>query len=143
MKQIIVFCIILASAAGCSYHDLGCTENANLFETAVTLKIALGEKVCNVSGLAVRFEKVVNDSRCPKDVNCFTEGHVEVRLVVLNNDHPIGTLNLKSNQPLAELTIMERDYAFVLKSVSPYPVIGKATPPHKYRMVVEITPKGD
>lgn len=143
MKQIVLACILLAACTTCTYNQLGCTGNANLFETEVTLKIALGEKVCNVSGLAVLFEKLVSDSRCPEGANCFTEGQVKVLLLVLHNDKTLDTLKLSSKQPLGELTILERDYLFVLKDVDPYPVIGKPTPLHKYSLDIEITPKGE
>lgn len=72
MKQTLFFCLLLLLATGCPPGQ----------STGGTLEIKYGETV-EVSGEQMKLTfSGVNDSRCPKDVQCVTAGEAKVTLAV-------------------------------------------------------------
>ncbi len=65
--------------AGCDSSRLTGQERAEL--QAGEVRIALGE-TATLDGLAITFDEVVEDSRCPEDVMCVWQGAATVALTI-------------------------------------------------------------
>jgi hypothetical protein len=77
MKNSLFTLIILFSALAFGQEDS--TETPK-----IVIKIPLGQTV-DVKGVSVRFTEVVEDSRCPKGVDCFWMGRAIVKVKVTAN----------------------------------------------------------
>ena len=82
--------------------------------------------------LALHFENVVEDSRCPLGVQCITNGVVKIALVYwYKNETLKDTLSLPGlpdpNNPPMDTAIF-KNYRIILKAVNPHPSLGDALP---------------
>lgn len=76
----------------------------------------------------VTFKKMVEDSRCPKDVNCIWEGvaTAEVELMGVATRPRIVHISTQDNAAKGlEKTVMFDGYAITMTEVSPYPTQSK------------------
>ncbi|WP_186991118.1 hypothetical protein [Constantimarinum furrinae] len=91
----------------------------------IGIKIALGETV-ELNGVAVKFSEVLEDSRCPAQVECIWEGRIRIHVEVgrVNDDSSIkelifGKVRL---QETAEKTIYTASEMMIEGiAVTPYP----------------------
>lgn len=61
------------------YFTIACEKEDDGFETGDPAKIGfINEVTLQNTGIVVKFNELVNDSRCPSDVNCVDVGEVEV-----------------------------------------------------------------
>ena len=89
------------------------------------LKIKLGEKIA-FGNQFLKFEKVIEDSRCPKGSQCFWEGQAIAIVQLFDNDSVVsdqklifGTKGISPKQPKA---IFSTDNKTVFAyQLSPYP----------------------
>lgn len=98
--------------------------------------MAAGDTV-DVTGttLRVRFDGVVNDSRCPIDAVCIQGGDAEVRLTAATDGAPqMLTLHTGSMAPQ-----MFDGFTFTLVELTPYPFSSQPFPPSDYRATLRIT----
>ena len=131
---------ILTLASGC-----GSTPPAGLPSVRASLGQEFSLSVtqrAEITGedLAVIFNDVTEDSRCPKDVVCVWEGRVVCNLTVQKAG---ASSELVLNQPglTASPTIQEYQgyqYSF---GVEPYPQAGKNIAKGDYRLVISISRK--
>jgi hypothetical protein len=102
----------------------------------LNLTIPLGQAVA-VAGtsLAVRFDVVREDSRCPLNAMCVWAGQAVVGVTVRSarRDTPV---ELRSD-PVAARTVVVDDLRLEWIQLEPYPVAGEPVPPD-YRLVVHI-----
>lgn len=134
-----VLAIVLA---GCRYNDLGCTRNSNLFETDVTLTLAYGETVCHPgTGLALRFERVLSDSRCPEDVNCIQAGEIRILLTILEDAAAHDVIGFGSAGPPVEVSVAGKDFVLTFLDASPKPNTHRRIRMHDYSLDLRIQPK--
>jgi hypothetical protein len=89
----------------------------------ITLKT--GERVV-VDGVSIAFVKVVEDSRCPGNVQCVWAGNAAVELTVAKGTTPPVTRVL--NSTTEPRVIDEAGLRISYKSLAPAPVHGSATP---------------
>ena len=91
--------------------------------SSVTVTAAFGQAV-RVNQLVLRPVAIVQDSRCPANVNCVWAGELVVEFATTGGDR----LRLEMGKPLAiaggRLTLL---------SASPQPVAGKPIPPQSNR----------
>lgn len=75
------------------------------------------------TGLYLTFTNVVEDSRCPTDVECFWTGRAVVEMEVQAKDDTPQTITFDTNPAPSELrdTIAVAGYAIHLQSLDPYP----------------------
>ena len=103
--------IVLLFALGCNDKSVG-PDQVNLkLDEAFELKVG---QTATVNGFALTFSYIANDSRCPKNVECFWPGNAAV--VLTFSDEP-DTLNT-SVQPHE---IAHNGYIIRLIELSPYP----------------------
>lgn len=92
------------------------------------------------SGVSVRFLKVVEDSRCPKGVNCVWAGAVTIKIQVAKAG--------KTSKILELSTLKDRETAnfegkrITLIRVTPYPEAGKKIEPGSYVLTLKISDDG-
>ena len=86
--------------------------------------------------LAIRFNGIAADSRCPRGVQCFWAGEVKCDMVVtLNGESSNITLTQSGADQSSEATYQE--YRFIY-SVEPYPEAGKQIAAEDYRLNLTI-----
>lgn len=87
------------------------------------------------TSLRVRFDGVLNDSRCPIDAVCIQGGDAEVRLTASNDGAPqMITLHTGSMAPVAF-----DGFTFTLVELTPYPFSSQPFPSSDYRATLRIT----
>ena len=98
--------------------------------------MAPGEQVqVTDTSLRIRFEGVVNDSRCPIDAICVLGGDAEVRLTASNDGAPqMLTLHTGSMAP-----VTFDGFTFRLVELTPYPFSSQPFPPSDYRATLRVT----
>ena len=74
----------------------------------------------------VQFDRVVADSRCPRDVQCITAGDATVRVRVALPGKPAASIDLKTTPNGARATV--GTYALALSDLAP---LGLSTAPVK------------
>jgi hypothetical protein len=85
--------------------------------------------------LVIRFEGVPNDSRCPVDVQCITEGDATVALR-LEGGGAARTVELHTMDEPKQAT--QGAYVVVLLALSPRPVSYQPTPLREYRATLRV-----
>jgi len=101
--------------------------------------LAVGEEVFTTDGnLAIRFERVRQDSRCPTDVECPWAGDGEVVLRL----QPVGASaveqSLHTNASVGPGDVVIDGYEVFLEVLSPQPLSGSPIPPGDYEVVLRI-----
>jgi hypothetical protein len=90
--------------------------------------------------LFITFAEVIEDSRCPKNVQCMWEGAVEVELTLIQaGKTPVtGTLRLVGGIQQSSGELLP-GYTFNLLQVEPYPVDGNDIDLQSYVITLDIT----
>ena len=120
MKGMIIFTAVLAAII---YS--GCETDLNLKSTLPlndTIEIANSETKYNFeNNLALRMDSVLNDSRCPLNVQCVWEGNAEVRfLLTVDSIQTDFVLNTHGGNSFNSDTVIG-GYSIKLLDLSPYP----------------------
>lgn len=81
------------------------------------------EAVLSVDELRVRFTDVLEDSRCPTEVECFWTGQARIAVQVQPAGRPSTTTDFNTNPAPGQNVQTARvdDYTIALKSLEPYP----------------------
>jgi hypothetical protein len=81
------------------------------------------EATVNGENMRIRFDQVLEDSRCPKQVECFWTGQARVSLLVEPNGRGESTLEFNTNPAPDQNDQMARldEYTFTMDSLEPYP----------------------
>ncbi len=93
-----------------------------------TVTVRLGERVeIAATGWAVRFAEVVEDSRCPIDVQCIWAGRVAVRLIVEHSDGRVAAMTLMIPRDTPTPGVFG-DLAFEAQGIEPARHAGSPSP---------------
>jgi hypothetical protein len=84
--------------------------------------------------LAVEFDGVLEDMRCPVEANCVAPGHAVVRLSVSQPGHAPATFDLRTDQPNAFAAYHE--HAIVLVGLDPARSTAGRDPDYRVRLVI-------
>ena len=81
------------------------------------------EAVFGGDDLRVRFSELLEDSRCPTDVECFWTGQARIAVIVQPNGRPSTTAYFNTNPAPGEnaQTVRADGYSVELKKLEPYP----------------------
>jgi hypothetical protein len=81
------------------------------------------EATINGEDLRLRFDKVLEDSRCPKMVECFWTGQARIALLVEPTGRGETTLEFNTNPApgLNNQTARLDEFTITMKSLEPYP----------------------
>lgn len=85
--------LVSLTGAGCAGAEPAATPAPA--EVSGTVRLTPGESVAS-AGHVVRFVEVVEDSRCPQDVTCVTEGVARIRIAV---DDQTAVLTVPGSRP--------------------------------------------
>jgi hypothetical protein len=73
--------------------------------------------------LAIRFSSVIQDSRCPKGVQCITAGNATIELMVRKSNQKETAIQLNTDSGPNE--VVYDTYKIRLVELNPYPVSGE------------------
>jgi hypothetical protein len=119
----------------------GCVEHAPTTPSGpvdVTAVLVPAEwTTLDAAGLALRFQRVVSDSRCPGDAIClqFQAGEAVVRIDVTSSGQQ-GTYDLHTG---FGTSVQHGDMTITLVELRPYPFVSRPTAPGDYRATVRVT----
>ncbi len=115
----------------------GCAETSSTYDLgqAFTLKPGQSAKI-ESEDLTLKFEKVLNDSRCPVGVTCIWEGQIQCLLTVKTpNKTEQITLTLSGSEDDASQLYGQYRIEF---NVTPYPVANETISANDYRLELRI-----
>ena len=106
----------------------------------VPFELSLGESVAvGPDGLVVGLESLVQDSRCPLDVECVWAGDAEAALFAERPTFGVDRFSLHTHVDLVQETKIDI-WHITLLQVSPYPrVAGDPTEPGEVRVTLLVT----
>lgn len=131
MRFLILPLAILSTA--CASADANAPSS---LPSAVTL--AIGERTTvSGTGLTITFEAVVDDSRCPSDVQCIQAGDATVAVVLQGNGstarHQLKVADV--NQRRAT----HGNYQVEVRELIPHPLSTSPTNPSAYRLTLQVS----
>ncbi len=107
-------------------------------ESSPNSKVAVrfGEQNSVSSDVMIAFEKIVQDSRCPKDVTCIWEGDAEVGLALVLGTS-IHRFTLHTNSGFAMDTTIQGKHIRLI-SLQPHPVSTSRISREDYQVVIQV-----
>lgn len=145
MKSIILTLALFVTMFGFAQHKKGAVKTDKQIEKAETPKIIsllkAGGKI-KEDNIQVKFLEVVEDSRCPKDVQCMWAGEVKVKVEVTNYNasKPQPEERVLVLSPTADFddlfgNIFHADgFNITAVNVKPYPISTKKIKPKEYAL---------
>jgi len=131
--------VCLSIWLGCAVSAAAC---ADVVELNQTFQLRLGEHATLTgSRLRLLFDRVVQDSRCPRGEQCIVAGTATVRFLVGGPGEEQRTLELRLPDR-ASAPLPPAGPALLLLRLDPYPVSGRSTPPDRYMATVVIGAAG-
>jgi hypothetical protein len=101
---------------------LGVNQSKRLFDRKLTVKVLA----------------VVEDTRCPKDVNCVQAGNARVRVSFRKGTDPLKVVDLDLNA--GQTSAMYGDYKITLTALTPYPATAAPIKRSKYMATLTVEP---
>jgi hypothetical protein len=132
MKLLPLAFVLVALAAGCGGQTTG--PSAPL-DARVT--IGYGQTLSTDGGVSLRFDTVLEDSRCPMNAMCVWAGQAIVQVTVIESDRE-RRAEIRSDPP-ASRTARVGDLRLEWQQLEPYPVAGRPMTPSEYRLTVRVT----
>jgi hypothetical protein len=126
-----LFWVTLALLAGA-----GCSSVPTISELPATVTIKFGNEIhLTDPDVIVKFVEVIQDSRCPVDVQCVQAGSATLRFSVIEPDGDLFTVLLETGKPPET----SDGLTFRLISVDPEPRQGQFLDPGNYSATIEIS----
>ena len=122
--------VLLAACSSLSGEPMVPADQTSALEKPFTLELAETATV-GQERVQVRFDRVVADSRCPRDVQCITAGEATVRVLVTLPGQPVGTFELKTTPNGS--SVKTGAYALTLSGLAPVPLSTAPTKDSDYR----------
>jgi hypothetical protein len=100
------------------------------------------EATVDGENMRVRFDKVLEDSRCPKQVECFWTGQARIAVLVEPNGRGETTLEFNTNPAPGQnnQTAQLDEYTVAMDSLDPYPQNpNQPIPLEDYRVRLTVT----
>jgi len=102
-------------------------------------ELAAGESAAvSGTGLTVRFDRVVSDSRCPANALCITAGDAEIAVSVRRAGRPATGLSLRTLEGGNRVAL--GDWLLSFTQLSPYPFTDSPIAPGEYRATFRVDP---
>jgi hypothetical protein len=107
-------------------------ENAEKAVLNRDFKIKYGHEVTvKGAGLKVKFDSLLEDSRCPKDVKCVWAGEAKILITVKRANERESKIELRTNGEFI-LAAKYQDYVIKLVALDPYPRTSAKVKPSSY-----------
>ena len=97
------------------------------------------EAIIEGEGLAVVFESVLEDSRCPEGVDCVWSGNAKIRIRSGKQKQTPATIELNTDVESKSSSYL--NYEIRLIALKPRPKADKPVQPNEYRAILIITKK--
>jgi hypothetical protein len=97
------------------------------------------EAMIEGEGLAVVFESVLEDGRCPEDVTCVWSGNAKIKVRLSKRKQTPGAVNL--NTDIKPKSSSYLDYEIRLVALKPRPKADKPVQSNEYKAALIITKK--
>ena len=131
LLAILVFAL-LSSACGGSPAEV----KARLGEE---FSLSIGQSaLITGENLEIRFEEVVEDSRCPKNVNCIWAGRVSCIVQLTDSDSPYRMVLTEPGLTDQSAGEAYKEYQLTFQ-VEPYPEAGKKIAADEYRLLLIVS----
>ncbi|WP_339134702.1 MAG: hypothetical protein WGN25_16070 [Candidatus Electrothrix sp. GW3-4] len=128
MKKLFLLCTCLIMLAACAKGP-----QPEDFPQTIELRSGASKKVSN--DLTIRLNTVLEDSRCPTNVECAWEGNAEILLELSGGDLESTHLNTGGQFPKTEVY---NGYTITLEDLKPHPVEGESIPEKDYIAVLSV-----
>ncbi|MBT8262187.1 MAG: hypothetical protein KJO05_05150 [Bacteroidia bacterium] len=118
MKYFIAICLF--TFFGTSY-----AQEEKVETPQIAIRIDLGETI-NLEGAQITFAEVLEDSRCPTDVQCVWAGRARVLILVSEPDKPEVSKEVIFGQVMQNevkdmLLLLKEEYVIKAINIAPYP----------------------
>lgn len=118
------------------------TEPMGLFELNKTFSLKLGEtRQLKNTNLKVIWKKLINDSRCPKDVACVWAGEVNILIAVSDQKNEAEVKLKLPPVDISGVPVLNSLYMIELLNVKPYPGTAKTEEERKKTIDLRLTKK--
>jgi hypothetical protein len=136
MAAFILLCALIAGVL-----TAGCGPLRNPIELNVALGTPFDMKIGTTAvvpgGLAIRFDAVASDSRCPINATCVHAGEAVVVMTFAERSRTRVQRELRTTPNGSQVT--HADYTISLMELQPYPFAGHPTPQSDYVATVTVT----
>lgn len=138
MKFLISISLIIYSLSAWAQE----TEKPNVVTPKIVQTIHSG-KSTHYNDVSIKLVKILNDSRCPKNVSCVWAGEATVLVDVFKNEKKIGqkkvVFNHSSRQDNALRVIFSSETLTITAiDLAPYPIAGKKIEMKDYYLQLDI-----
>jgi hypothetical protein len=134
LKYLFIFCSLLVVLLMC------CTNNEEKVKTTLgqefSLRIGQIAQI-NRDELEIKFEQVVEDSRCPKGVTCIWAGQVSCELQIKDKESSSNVKLTEPGSPGAPNQITYKKYR-IFYHIQPYPEANKKISHEDYELILKI-----
>jgi len=133
MKNISFICLIIAflSTISCS--------NENVFEQYISLDFGETSTI-EQGGFDIEFIDLVEESRCPSNLDCIWEGRAVVSLALTNVETINVELATENNiDGTSKLTTIYNNFLIELLTINPQPINDVLVPKEEYVVILEVT----
>jgi len=112
----------------------------NFGEIGTDISLFIGESVIiKDHGIKLKFVDVLDDSRCPSDVECVWEGTVSLMINIKYSRQDLGDFILNSSN-LQKVSFM--GYYVKFKELEPYPISTEIIPKTSYHAIFRVDEYG-
>jgi hypothetical protein len=126
IAAVALFSLLTAVASG---------EDASEPAPGESFILALGESASlRGEDVSVRFVGVLEDSRCPRDVQCIREGNARIQFEITRGSASRTTLELATPEGPREAEI--DGFRLALGALAPEPASSRPTRPEEYRAIL-------
>jgi len=96
------------------------------------------QAVVDGAGMRLKFDRVLDDSRCPKRVSCVWTGAAHVAMIVTPDGQPPTTIEFDTNPAPGQthMTGTAGGYTVELRALEPYPETPGTIPLQDYRATI-------
>lgn len=140
MRHLVIM-LALAGAlftAGCDKESCDCPA----FPNGDTVKVAIKKKVavynCCKDGLAISFNSVKEDSRCPDGFTCITTPVWTGTAKIAVRINSLVMAELEIGRP-NQINLGDHTYTLVLTDLTPHPKSGLPTDPNSYEAEIIVS----
>lgn len=146
MNALRLLIVVLAmTLMGCQVSQKAAADPVE-FDLNEAIALAGGqEAVVRGEDLRLRFTQVLEDSRCPSQVECFWTGQARVAVLVEPSGRESTTIQFNTNPAPGQnvQTVQVAPYTIALQSLDPYPrTIDESIPLEDYRATLSIRRNG-
>jgi hypothetical protein len=119
----------------------GCADSTDDIKATLNQEFALSigqSALITGENLQIKFQEVVEDSRCPKGVTCVWQGRVSCKVEIItggSSDYIVLTQPGLSDEPVEQAY---KDYLITFR-VKPYPEAGKTIEPVEYQLLLNLS----